>query len=410
MLATPLLVTAAVRYPLVTVTVTLVACVLVSARRPWRGGPLMVPPAVAGVTVGLPWWCSPLLAIVTAVTFLGFPARIRIGLDHVIAAALAALLALSWIFPAGEIIPGHPALLDMTQVAAGVAILSVCAAAPPSAKHLQATIVASGTAVAVAALLAGGIHAGRLQGFGLNPNYLGGLLALPTVVSFAVAGLRRAPLWALPGLVTLAVLVATQSRAALLGVLAGMIAVALPRGPRRSRPALSPVLAVLAIPVVVASVMLDAGGGARDAAELRRNNEARAQSAVLAVRLAAEHPLRGVGYGTFSRQAARSPEPGVYINTHNDYLRLASETGVVSTLLLTLLVHRAVRRAGDTHERVLTGVVTAFAIMLLFGNLLSNLAVSAPFWVCLGTLLGARHSQDAHGTAHPTPPPATHHT
>lgn len=327
-----------------------------------------------------------------------------------IAAALAALLAVSWLFPAGGLVPGHPALLDMTQVTAGLAILSVCAAAPPPAKHLPATIVASGTAVAVAALLAGEIHAGRLQGFGLNPNYLGGLLALPTVVSFALAGLRRAPLWALPGAVTLAALIATQSRAALLGVLAGVVAAALPRGPRRGRPFLSPIVAVLAIPVVIASVTLDAGGGARDAAELRRNNEARAQSAVLAVRLAAEHPLRGVGYGTFSGQAARSPEPGVHINTHNDYLRLAAEAGVVPALLLALLVRRAVRRAGNTHERVLTGVVTSFAVMLLFGNLLSNLAVSAPFWVCLGALLGARRPEDTHAAARPAPPPATHRT
>ncbi|MER6173611.1 hypothetical protein [Streptosporangium sp. NPDC001681] len=79
-------------------------------------------------------------------------------------------------------------------------------------------------------------------------------------------------------------------------------------------------------------------------------------------------------HGTFAEQAARSPQLGIFINTHNDYLRLAAETGIVPALLLLLLVYRAIRRATGTYEHVL-----ASAVVLLFGNTLSNLMASVPF-------------------------------
>jgi hypothetical protein len=56
-------------------------------------------------------------------------------------------------------------------------------------------------------------------------------------------------------------------------------------------------------------------------------------------------------------RAGRSlPQLGIFINTHNDYLRPAAETGIVPALLL---ICRAVRRAAGTHEHILASVVTA---------------------------------------------------
>ncbi|WP_433364407.1 O-antigen ligase family protein [Streptosporangium sp. CA-115845] len=394
-------------YPWSTALPALGVCGLALVRRPWRGGLLMVPLAVVGGVAGLPWWCAPLLALVTAVMCLACSRRIRVGSEHAIVVLLVLLLVASWVSPGGQGSPGHQALHDMAQVTAGLMILAVCAAAPPSAARLPMVVVLSGAAVAVAALLVGDAQAGpRLEGFGLNSNYLGSLLVLPTVMSLAMAWLRRAPLWVVPGAVALVALVATQSRAALFAVLAGMATVVLLRGPRVVRLPLTLAIAAVAVLVAAAPGVLDVSGGARGIDELERSNEVRAQSAILAARMAADHPLRGTGYGTFAEQAARSPQLGIFINTHNDYLRLAAETGIIPALLLLLLVYRAVRRATGTHEHALAGGVTAYAVVLLFGNTLSNLMASVPFWVCLGTLLGARHLETAYVTTHRTSPRA----
>ncbi len=410
MVVTPFLVAAMVWRPWQTVAVLLALCGLVLVRHPWRGGPLMASLALIGGMAGLPWWCAPLLALVTAAACLGSPTRVRFGSEHVIVALLVLLLVVSWVLPAGEGATGRLALHDMTQVTTGLIILAVCAAVPPCAKWLLPVIVLSGAAVAAAALVIGDTHAGtRLQGFGLNPNYLGGLLVLPAVVAFAMAVLRRTPLWAVPGTVVLVALVATESRGALFAVVAGIAAVALLRGPRSARLPLVALIAVVAALIAVVPGMLNVSGG-RGVAELERNNDVRAQSAVLAARMVVEHPLRGMGYGTFPGQAALSPQLGIFINTHNDYLRLAAESGIVSASLLILLTCRAVRRATGAHEHILAGAVTAYAVVLLFGNTLSNLMASTQFWVCLGTLLGTRHLEAACVTAHRTAPRTTHET
>ncbi|WP_406316807.1 O-antigen ligase family protein [Streptosporangium sp. NBC_01639] len=409
-LMTPFLVTAMVRYPWLAAAAVLAPCGLALVRRPWRGGLLIAPLAVIGGMAGLPWWCAPLLALVTAAMCLGFPAQVRFGSEHVIVALLVLLLVVSWVFPAGQGAPGHLALHDMTQVTAGLMISAVCAAAPSSAERLLTVVALSGMVVAVAALLIGDAHDGtRLQGFGLNPNYLGSLLVLPMVVSFAMAWLRRALLWAVPGAVALVTVAATDSRGAVFAVVAGLAAIVLLRGSRSARLLLASAIAVVAVLAATVPGGLNVSSGIRGAAELERNNDVRAQSAVLAARMAAEYPLRGMGYGTFPEQAARSPQLGIFINTHNDYLRLAAESGVVSALLLVLLVCRAVRRAAGAYEHILAGGIVAYAVVLLFGNTLSNLMASTQFWVCLGALLGARRRETvrdgspditAHGARH----------
>ncbi|WP_329428490.1 hypothetical protein OG339_03745 [Streptosporangium sp. NBC_01495] len=134
------------------------------------------------------------------------------------------------------------------------------------------------------------------------------------------------------------------------------------------------------------------------------------------------HPWRGgplmAGQGATGRLALHDMTQvttgliilAVCANTHNDYLRLAAESGIVSASLLILLICRAVRRAAGAHEHILAGVVTAYAVVLLFGNTLSNLMASTQFWVCLGTLLGTRHLEAARVTAHRTAPRTTHGT
>ncbi|MER5623992.1 hypothetical protein ABT061_23440 [Streptosporangium sp. NPDC002544] len=131
-------------YPWSTALLTLGVCGLALVRRPWRGGLFMVPLAVVGGVAGLPWWCAPLLALVTAVMCLAFSPRVWVGSEHAIVVLLVLLLVASWVSPGGQDSPSHQALHDMVQVTAGLMILAVCAAAPPSAERLPMVVVLSG--------------------------------------------------------------------------------------------------------------------------------------------------------------------------------------------------------------------------------------------------------------------------
>ena len=318
--ATPFLMMGMLWYPWPTAVAVLTPCGLAFVRRPWRGGLLMLPPAVVGGAAGLPWWNAPLLALVTAAMCVAFPEQVEVGPAHLAVALLTLLPVVSWAFPSGARASGHQAFHDMAQVVSGFVILAVSAAAPPSPRRLSAVIVLSGTAVALL------------------------------------------------------------------------------RGSRPARFVLVWAIVVMAVLAAAVPGVLDMSGGGRSTADLAGNNKVRAESAALAVRLAAENPLRGTGYGSFPEQAARSSDLGVFINTHNDYLWLAAEAGVAPALLLVFLICRGTCRAAGADEQVLAGAVTAYAVVLLFGNTLSNFMASTPFWVCLGVLLRARGAGPACAT------------
>ena len=125
----------------------------------------------------------------------------------------------------------------------------------------------------------------------------------------------------------------------------------------------------------------------RTTIDLDDNAAVREQALLLATQIALHNPLRGIGYGMFAPYAAAAPAFGVYMNTHNEYLRFASESGFLTVVLLGLLLGWSLwgRRAPEL--TVLQAVVVTNAASLLFGNFLSNLSISVPFWVALGCLL-----------------------
>jgi O-antigen ligase len=104
-----------------------------------------------------------------------------------------------------------------------------------------------------------------------------------------------------------------------------------------------------------------------------------------AVRVAAGHPLRGIGYGTFPSHAGA--EFGLHIATHNDYLRLAAETGIPALVAFLGLLWLGLRRPASGDLAVLRAMTAAYAAGLLFANALASLVISTPFWLALGCLL-----------------------
>jgi O-antigen ligase len=182
---------------------------------------------------------------------------------------------------------------------------------------------------------------------------------------------------------------------------------------RRFRALLFSAGAALGVAVVTAGRLPALGGflaglgaGDRKATEMSANNHVRGHVAEIAVRVIAEHPLRGIGYWMFPAYAERSPDFGEYLTTHNDYLRLGAEAGVPALAVLLLLLWLGARHRRTADLAVLRAVVVGYGAALVFANPLANLVVSAPFWITLGCLLARVPTAGDTGTeAHHARPP-----
>jgi O-antigen ligase len=302
----------------------------------------------------------------------------------------------------------------------------VVVAIAPQPSGIVRIIAIAGTLAAGYALAFGDQSSGRLEALGLNPNYLGGLLALPCVTA---AGLGRGYLgrgylrrgrrsrarrsrhgrrqgrpvsalaWPASVAVCLVAIIATQSRGAFLSAAVGIAVVVVQGRARRPR-----VLLALAAGVLAACALVAAGGaiaarqgglgvvehlaaGNRQPGEMAYDTSVRADVAEFAVTVAVQHPIRGIGFGMFPSYAASAPNFGIYMATHDDYLRLATEAGAIALTAFLVLLWRGIRgrRSGDL--AVLRAVTVAYGLGLIFANPLTNLLASLPFWLSLGCLL-----------------------
>jgi O-antigen ligase len=319
---------------------------------------------------------------------------------HLLIGLLALLSLVGFVFPATGSLVEADRLADLLCLLAGLGLATAVTASPPPPVAIARVTAAVGGLAAGAVLMLGERVDGRLQGLGLNPNYLGAFLALPFVAAVGLAYRHRRPLWLLPAGACLAGMVATQSRGAFVAGVAG-VAILMMQGRRITVQVLVATVAVVActvFPAVIGAAEHLAAGG-REAAELSHDTEVRERVAWFAVRVAAGHPLCGIGYGMFPSYA--DSEFGIHIATHNDYLRLAAETGVPALAVFLVLLWLGVKGPAPGDLAVLRAVAVTYAVGLLFANELTNLVVSTPFWLALGCLLAARnHTPTAQGVHH----------
>lgn len=323
---------------------------------------------------------------------------------HLWMVLLAAALLVSLAYPLIPLPSQLSPLDDLVGLLAGLAVLAATAAVRPHPRDVARCVVLCGTVASLYVLYRGGYANDRLVGLSLNTNYLGALLAVPVATAVGLAWHTRRLRWLAWAVPSLGALLATQSRGALVAFAVGAAAVF---GTRRGNPRIPFVIGAAAAAVLLVGGVFSGGGimgalpfGDRSAAELQFNNGVRQAANRFAVEVAVAHPVRGIGYGMFAPYASGSPGLGIFMNTHNDYLRLAAEAGVATLALFLALLWRGLtgRRSGEL--AALRAGVAAYAAGLLFANTLSNLTVSVVFWVALGCLL-------AHpaGTSDPTDRP-----
>jgi O-antigen ligase len=245
----------------------------------------------------------------------------------------------------------------------------------------------------------------RFGGFTGDPNELGAQL-IPAVVLcliLAVAPGRRLIRVAATGatLVLLAGLAATASRGAALGLAGALIATpVLVRGIRlrgaiaaAAGVGVAALLIALVNPVSIAQRLSSFSGGGTGRSDLWR----------VALRMAEDHPLQGVGAGNFPTVAPRYVQSVpvarpdlVYTDphvVHNTYLQFFAETGLVGVAAFALLVLIPLSRAREaTRSREGPAVRLSQAVLVAtLGYLIAVFFISAayekPLWVLLAVCL-----------------------
>jgi O-antigen ligase len=313
---------------------------------------------------------------------------------HAVIGILVLVLLAAFLLPAVHVPAPPDRTADLIGLLAGLALLAAVVASPPPPGTVARVTAAAGGVAAALVLTIGDRPDGRLDGLGLNPNFLGALLVLPLVAAAGLAWRHRRPAWLLPAGVCLAAVAATQSRGAFLAAAVG-VSVVLLQGRRRGLWFL--VIAGVTTVGLVFPRAIDAAErlvvGGRQAAELSQDSAIRERVAWFAARVAAGHPLRGIGYGLFAPYAERPSGLGLSIATHNDLLRLAAEAGLPALGAFLLLLWLGLRRPVSGDLAITRAIAVAYAAGLLFANELASLLVSMAFWLSLGCLLAAAHHQ-----------------
>lgn len=247
------------------------------------------------------------------------------------------------------------------------------------------TLAVSGAASAGYLLIVGqATTSGRIEAETLNENSVGYVGALAAVAAFGLFARTRRFRWLLVAVAPVILAVLSQSRGAALALVVG---VGLVWGLRRTGAArvlvivLAPVVAFLALPVVQSLVATYFSR--RDLATAE--STARLRLLQLAGDLTLEHPFIGVGWRAFpDHSLARM---GRAMNTHDEYARLAAESGVLALVLFVAVAAVALRsNAVPAVKATLVAGLVAFG----FANAMSNPAVSMPVWVLLGVALAVR--------------------
>src|SRR6266536_4532308 len=323
-----------------------------------------------------------ILLIVTIILFCTGQYRLRAPHKWIGIMGAAALLA--YFIPQVRLEPSAQPLEVLTWLLLGLLVLTVSAASPPNAAALVKVILLTGTLTAIVAQVEGSLLSGRLQGIGLNPNYLAVYLATSSVISVGLALSRRNPLWLIPGSVCMSSILAAQSREGFLAAVAGIAFTVIQKASPNQKVLLTLVTAsaVLLFPGDL-NLITSIGAGTRSVAELNTDNIVRSQVTLFALHVAADHPIRGIGLGQFPAYAQTSGSLGFYITTTNEYLLLATETGLSSLVAMMALLWTGIRRARQGDIAIVRASVFTSIIAMLFIDLFSNTVVSVPFWACL---------------------------
>ena len=230
-------------------------------------------------------------------------------------------------------------------------------------------------------------------------SYFG--LCWVATLGFAIAAGRRGVAWLIAGVPLIVALYLTGSRSVIAAALAGLVVLVLVLIRQRAAAARSLIaFGVVAVVVMVIGYPLWTG---RDLSGVmaRQSLQVRAELMKTGLRVIETRPLFGVGIDRFHLLAASLASPDLHAlfptrkNPHNDFLRFATELGLLGlALFLWILliaareISRALRENRDARLAGLVGGIVAFFVTSMVSNPLMVREVSYVFWIALGLAVG----------------------
>ncbi|MDP9286439.1 MAG: O-antigen ligase family protein [Actinomycetota bacterium] len=354
--------------------------------------------------------------------------------DHPILASTAILL-LGWTFSSAlwAVDPGRAGLTAL-RLSQSVVLFFVVFAAIQNRTHLRWIVSAFIAGAVVSALVglagvtspeasnASGPAVARLTGGIGDPNELAASLvpALGFVVFMLAASRTILARWLLlgcAGVLALALL-RTESRGGIVALSVMLIATVLFAGPARLRI----ITAIMATAAVAIFFFLATGPppGVGRLTEFRAGGgSGRTDLWAVALQITHDHPLAGVGAGNFPvvepDYAIRNinlPRADLIVDvadvTHNTYLQLLSELGVVGLALFSALILgaiaaavRAVRKfadAGDSEMEMLSRGLVIGTVGMLGAFVFLSAQYEKPLPLVLGTLVALSTVAQVHQT------------
>ena len=317
-----------------------------------------------------------------------------------------ALLSATWAELPGE------ATSSATRWVLNLVLLLIVYVAVREAKHVRwifwVFIIGSLGSTAMG-LVTGAGTGDRLEGSGVNSNYLGEMLILTVVLAATLAANRQVASparYLAAGCTALAVaaLLATLSRGALVGMVVSLLVAPLLIGPGRRIPTIvfgasAAALAVLAVLTFAPAQAVERLSGQSDT-----TGSGRTDIWKVGLRMYRANPILGVGAGNFAnRNVDYLLEPGVVLRSdhiidkpkdaHNVYLQAAAELGTIGLLLFLTLMAAALRQllvaarrfraAGDRSSELLARGLLIGMIGHLASLFFSTAIYSKQLWLML---------------------------
>lgn len=228
-----------------------------------------------------------------------------------------------------------------------------------------------------------------------DPNYYGMYLAIAAAIALALARETHGPgRWAgvaIAGL-CVAVVVLTFSRGAFGSLAAGLVlsafAVNLRVGIVASL-ALA-IAATAAAPAFLAARISITSGGiyAQPLRDLAESDSYRTDAFEAGLRLFAESPVFGTGFGQFPIQAKRYAGDNPTTNPHNAAIKMLAEQGIVGVMTFAgLLLAGGYRLVRASSRLILWPAIAAYAAGALFLEPLTSFQTSGVLALAIGTVL-----------------------
>ncbi len=258
-----------------------------------------------------------------------------------------------------------------------------------------------------------------------NPNSLAGFLAMCVFLAAAAAlanrALWRRLLWAGAALLLLAAVVPTHSKGAVLAVLAGAVVfVALTAGATARRRRNLWILAGLSLAVLLMGglVMWRLPAQRTRVVEALDPRSASNMFRLLAwqgtARMAADHPLLGIGPGGFKYAFMNYAVGGYTEAAHENYLQIGAEQGFAGLAVFLWMIaaalftaRRGLARARDFGRRALIiGAVSSLTALLVHSLLDYDWyigAIGVTFWLVVGVIAHQAHGREVELAQPPQP-------